>query len=924
MPTRVRELERRWAVLGLVLLVWATGWLTLAVSSAGDSQVVTWWPPVGIAATLVTVTPRRWWWWTLPAVLAANAAANLLDGRPPVMAVVLSSLVVAEAVVFAFVMRLRPGGLAVLATQADFLRLFGAAALASAVGAATGAALLPVAGADESTRYYLLTILPSHGASILVIAPVLMSLRRPLLPVRLWELVLQTAAVTVTSLGVFGLSDTLALTFLPIPFLVWGAFRFGLRVVAVEVVVVAVVASACTTRGLGPFAMGDVAPGDRLGATSLVQTFLICLALVCVPLAVNVEQSVRLTERLRASSDLFRRNFSESLVAMLVLRLEHGRLRVYDANQQTTTLLGLDRDEVVGRPLAELLDTETPLDVIAAEVTTAEGTGWRGEGRMQHRPERQVLLSVTRLSGSDDEPMFNAQLLDLTSEREARADLDAERRLTDITLATTACLIVVSDLEGTLLRVNPALGRLLGVETDALVARRVWDVLVLPEHREVTQRMFSGSGHPDIPTSVEGVLLDADHRERRIAWTSAIAPDHEGNPSYVVMTGLDITAELDAAGLTQHLLAAALDTALVGTDLTGRITFFSPGAERLLAARALERVSTPLVDLLEAGELSTWAHDRGSSPTFETLLAHLLDGAAQDWTWRRGDGSHVLVAMSLTRVTDHGGSLIGYLCVGRDVSESRETQEMLATALEKERTVVERLRHLDVAKDEFVSTVSHELRTPVASIVGYTELLQDGDFGDVPPEQVPVVDAINRNAARLVTLVDNLLALNDLREETPGWERSRIDLVDLVHSLEHSATASEASHRLQLCFNTPGEPVLVEGDWAQLERALGNVLGNALKFTEPRGEVTCTLEVAEDTAVVTVRDTGLGIPREEQGSLFTRFWRSSTAQARHIQGTGLGLSIAHAIITSHGGTVTLESEHLQGTTVTVRLPVRPG
>lgn len=923
MSTRVRELERRSAVLALAVLVLVTGVLTLAVSSAASSALVTWWPPAGIACALVMVTPRRWWWWAVPLVVVANTAANLVHDRPTGFAVVLSLIVGLEAVVFALVMRLRAGGLAVLANQLDFLRLLAAAALASVLGGVVGALLLPVVGGDDTAQRYLLTVVPSHAASILVIAPVLMSLRRPLLPIRLWELSLQTTAITLTALVVFGLSDVLALTFVPIPFLVWAAFRFGLRVVAVQLVVVAVVASAATTRGLGPFALrGGEAAVDALDATSLLQTFLICLALICVPMAVNVEQSLRLTERLRASSDLFRRNFSESLVAMLVLRADRDRFLVYDANQQTATLLGLERDEVVGRPLEDLLATGTPLPQIAAEMTGRTLTGWRGEGRMRHRPERQVLLSVTRLSGADGEPMFNAQLLDLTEERAARADLDAERRLTEITLATTGCLIAVTDLGGTLIRVNPALAGLVGAEVTDLVGRHVADVIVVPEHRETAREMFSGPGLPDIPSSVDGVLLDAQGRERRVAWTSGIASDNDGQSSYVVMTGLDMTAELNAAGLTQHLLAAALDTALIGVDLDGQITLFNSGAEKLLAATPGETVGTPFVDLLVPDELASWAHDRDSTPSFRTLIDHLVDAAAQDWTWRRSDGTRTLVSMSLTRVTDHSNALIGYLCLGNDVTESRETQEMLATALEKERMVVERLRHLDAAKDDFVSTVSHELRTPVASIVGYTELLQDGDFGEIPDEQAPVVDAINRNGERLVNLVDNLLALNGLAEDAPCYDRSRIDLVDLVHALEHTVSATEAARRLSLCFHLPDHPVLVDGDWSQLERAFGNLLSNAMKFTEARGEVSCRLDIEDGTAQVVVRDTGLGIPLAEQGNLFTRFWRSSTAQSRHIQGTGLGLSIAHAIITSHGGTVTLESEHLQGTTVTVRLPVR--
>jgi len=923
MSTRVRELERRGSALGVGALVFLAGVLTLAVTAVSAWSLSPWWPPVGIACTLLTVTPRRWWWWVVPTVVAANTGANVLFDRPVPFAVTLSVVVALEAVIFACVIRLRRGGLAVLGTQVDFLRLIAAAALSAGIGGAVAGVALPLVGGPDSGRAYLLAIAPSHAAAVLVLAPVLLSLRRPLVPVRMGELVLQTCALTFTTLLVFGVSDVLAMAFVPIPFLVWAAFKFGLRVVAVQIAVIATIVSGATSQGLGPFAVNTGA--DAIGpweATSLVQTFLMCIVLICVPLAINVEQTMRLNDQLRATGDLFRRNFSESLVAMLVLRAGHDDFEVFDANQQTTTLLGLDREQVVGQPLSTLLETTTPLSGILDQMVAGTLDGWRGEGRMAQRPERQIALSVAPLSGSGGEPMFSAQLLDLTDERVARADLDAERRLSDITLATTACLILVCDLRGTVLRANPALASLVGACTEELVGRPVWEVAVPEEHRDLAQRMFAEHDPDPIPSAVESTLLDAEGHERRIAWTSGVVSDPEGQATYLVMTGLDVTAERNAAGLTQHLLAAALDTALIGIDPVGRITLFNSGAEKLLSAPAFATVGTPFVDLLVPDELATWAAERDSAPTFPTVLEHLLDQQAQDWTWRRSDGSRTLVSMSLTRVTDDNDLLIGYLCLGNDVTEARHNQEVLATALEKERTVVERLRHLDVAKDEFVSTVSHELRTPVASIVGYTELLQDGDFGEIAEEQAPVVDAINRNGQRLVNLVDNLLALNGLAADLPAWERARIDLVDLVHALEHTTVASEAARRLQLCFRVPEHPILVEGDWSQLERALSNLLSNAMKFTEPRGQVTCVLtyDATLGEAVVEVSDTGLGIPRDEQENLFKRFWRSSTAQARHIQGTGLGLTIVQTVVASHGGTVTLESEHLAGTVATIRLP----
>ena len=119
----------------------------------------------------------------------------------------------------------------------------------------------------------------------------------------------------------------------------------------------------------------------------------------------------------------------------------------------------------------------------------------------------------------------------------------------------------------------------------------------------------------------------------------------------------------------------------------------------------------------------------------------------------------------------------------------------------------------------------------------------------------------------------------------------------------------------------PGSAVCVLGDRAQLERVMINLLSNAVKFTEDGGTIGFSVGIEDDHAIITVRDTGIGIPTNEQGDLFQRFFRSSTAQVRQIQGTGLGLSIVAAIVSGHGGTIDVQSDHMQGSTFTVKLPL---
>lgn len=504
-------------------------------------------------------------------------------------------------------------------------------------------------------------------------------------------------------------------------------------------------------------------------------------------------------------------------------------------------------------------------------------------------------------------------------------ELRSSRDLSDMTLATTGCMILVSDMAGTVLRANPAVTLILGHRTGDIVGRPIWETIVSPEHRRQAAAMFTSSDGSLIPSSVDGRVRDLEDREHRVMWTSGIVCDDTGTPTHVVMTGLDMTAERNAAGLMEHVLRAALDTAIIGMDTHGRITLFNAGAQAMLGHDAYDAVGRPFTDILDPTALAKWADAHGTPADFSSLVQHQVDAPPTDWEWRtkldRDVGPTRRVSTTLSGIQDLGGTLIGYLCVGSDVTELHQTAELLVTALEKERQIVGRLKDLDTAKDQFVSTVSHELRTPVSTIVGYGEMLAEGDLGELATGQVKALQAITRNGERLVTLVDNLLALSGLASNTLSWDRDPVDLREVLAKARDATSGLVENRSLTVTFEPPAEEVSVIGDLPTLTLALTNLLSNAVKFTEDGGQVRCVLDVSDGHGRFLVHDDGLGIPTDEQGHLFTRFWRSTTAQRREIQGTGLGLSTVQSIILAHGGTISIDSAHLAGTTVTVLLPL---
>jgi len=231
----------------------------------------------------------------------------------------------------------------------------------------------------------------------------------------------------------------------------------------------------------------------------------------------------------------------------------------------------------------------------------------------------------------------------------------------------------------------------------------------------------------------------------------------------------------------------------------------------------------------------------------------------------------------------------------------------------------DRLRELDRLKDEFVSLVSHELRTPLTSIRGYIELLLE----DLEPSETSrrrYLEVVERNSQRLLELVSDLLFLAQVEAGKLAIERRPVDLGLVVDECVEASAPVADSKGIRLAAHV-GSVRKLEGDRARLAQMLDNLVSNALKFTPKGGRVDVRLNADGDTALLEIEDTGVGIPPREQGRLFERFFRSSTAVENAIPGTGLGLTITKAIVERHGGQIEIESRVSAGTVVRVRLPL---
>ena len=222
----------------------------------------------------------------------------------------------------------------------------------------------------------------------------------------------------------------------------------------------------------------------------------------------------------------------------------------------------------------------------------------------------------------------------------------------------------------------------------------------------------------------------------------------------------------------------------------------------------------------------------------------------------------------------------------------------------------------DAMRREFTANVSHELKTPLTSISGYAELIQGGL---VKPEDVPrFAGTIYSEAQRLIVLVNDIIRLSRLEDQDVRQEQQTIDLLELCRETASYLEAAAQTRQVQL--QVQGQSMTIHGVYQIAEEIVYNLCDNAIKYNKQGGTVTVTVSARGNRPVVEVRDTGIGIPQQELGRVFERFYRVDKSHSKELGGTGLGLSIVKHGANYLNAELEIESEEQVGTAIRVIFP----
>jgi signal transduction histidine kinase len=241
-------------------------------------------------------------------------------------------------------------------------------------------------------------------------------------------------------------------------------------------------------------------------------------------------------------------------------------------------------------------------------------------------------------------------------------------------------------------------------------------------------------------------------------------------------------------------------------------------------------------------------------------------------------------------------------------------QERINKATYKLRKANEKLEALDDAKDDFISMASHQLRTPLTSVKGYISMVLEGDFGKITSQQQKLLSQAFSSSQRMAYVISDLLNVSRLRTGKFIMESVPANLADIVEQEVSQLKDASSARNISLFFEKPASFPELMLDETKTRQVIMNFIDNAIYYTPAKGSITLSLKDKPTVVELRIKDTGIGVPRNEQQHLFTKFYRAANARKARPDGTGLGLFMAKKVVIAQGGSIIFESHEGKGST----------
>jgi PAS domain S-box-containing protein len=510
-------------------------------------------------------------------------------------------------------------------------------------------------------------------------------------------------------------------------------------------------------------------------------------------------------------------------------------------------------------------------------------------------PQEEELLRAVALQ--------NAQSI-LLARRRAEEELRQQTEWLRVTLASINDAVISTDADGRVTFMNGVAEALTGWSQAEAQGRPLPEVFpaVNDRTRQPAADLAARALEEGATVAAGPALLPArGGPERPIEASAAPMRDESGACVGTVLVFRDVS-ERKRAEEARARLAAIVESsedAIVSKTLDGVIQSWNAGAQRLFGYTSAEAVGKSITLIIPPERLD---EER-------IILERLCRGERIEHfeTVRvTRDGRRLDISLSISPVRDDEGRIIGASKIARDISERKRAEQAL--------------RDADRRKDEFLALLAHELRNPLAPLRNGLQVMRLA--ADDPSAAAQARTMMERQLGHMVRLIDDLLDVSRISRSKMELRRCRVLLADVLSSAVETARPAIEAAGHQLTLALPPEPVALDADLTRLAQVFGNLLSNSAKYTPHGGHIRLAAVRRGSDVVVSVRDTGIGIPPESLASIFDMFSQVDRSLERSTGGLGIGLALVKGLVEMHDGSVTAESAGVgKGSTFTVRLPV---
>jgi two-component system, chemotaxis family, CheB/CheR fusion protein len=471
-------------------------------------------------------------------------------------------------------------------------------------------------------------------------------------------------------------------------------------------------------------------------------------------------------------------------------------------------------------------------------------------------------------------------------------------------LDTVEQSVIATDLEGKITYWNQFAEKLYGWTAEEAVGRSIMDLTPLTTDLEQAEEIMS--------LLRQGKTWAGEFKVRRRDDSTFLAevfntPITDDKGSLIGMVGVSTNvtrrkkmedALRESEERLRLLVESIDDYAILTLTPDGRIDSWNPGAEQIFGYSEEEILG-------QSCEILFTPEDRELKEPEKEIKTAIETGRAADERWHlRKDKSRFYASGVLNVLGDNPEN--GFVKILRDLTERKQFEETLRVA--------------DRRKDEFLATLAHELRNPLAPIKSGLEVIRRAGCEEATMQNT--LGIIERQTDQIIHLVDDLLEISRITQGKIKLRKRRIELKDAVEMAMESVQGMLGTDGHQISVDLPDESVYVNADLMRITQVLLNLLNNSVKYTQPGGKIRLTAEKDEKEAVISVKDTGIGIPPEMLSKVFDMFAQVKNTSEQARSGLGIGLSVVKKLIEMHGGTVQAFSEgEGEGSEFVVRLPL---